>query len=1038
MNFDYSKVKDPGYFRENRLDARSSHKYYRTVPEAEAGESSFMHSLNGLWKFRYAENYDLAPDGFERLDYDCGRWGEIAVPGHIQMQGHDVPQYVNTQYPWDGLEEIEPGEIPSLFNPVACYARHFTVPEAMRGEKLYVSFQGVESGFALWLNGIYVGYGLDGFTPSEFELTPHIVDGENKLAVQVFKFTAGSWIEDQDFYRFSGIFRDVFLFAVPEVHVWDLKVETLLEEDFSAAAFGVTMRFGEVAAGVAEARLLYGGAKVYNCAVELNCDTQINFPVDAPMLWSAEKPNLYTLELLIRGVDGSLYEIIKQEVGFRRFEIEGNVMRINGKRIEFFGVNRHEFSCHSGRVLTKAQMEFDVAAMKRYNINAVRTSHYPNDPFFYELCDRYGLYVIDEVNMESHGRWDDIIAGDRGADAALPGDNPAWRGMVLDRVDSLYQRDKNHPCVLIWSLGNESYGGKIVYEMAQRFRVLDPARLVHYEGVDHDPRYPGCTDMYSKMYTPAAKVEEFLRDNREKPMIMCEYVHTMGNSGGAMHKYIDLMSSDPLYQGGFIWDFIDQSVLSKDRYGKEFQAYGGDFGDRPCDYNFCGNGIFYGDRAPSPKLQTVKFNYQSILAEVTAEKFIVTNRFLFTSTSEFDCAVVLEKDGVEIARTIAKTDAEPMSRREYSMPLEVPSDPGEYAITVSFHLKEDAIWEKRGHEVAFGQHIVKVAASVRQGLAPAACPTPHDVHSAEAASLSSRETNCAAPPTVIRGGQTFGVRGERFSAIFSKRQGGLMSYRYDGREMIESIPMPNFWRAPNDNDIGNRMPARYAQWKIASLYAAHIPCVTQPLKELRKNPILEVFDNRAVITYKYYLPTTPAAECEVAYTVTGDGTVRVDLSCEPADLPPMPAFGMMFKLNADYENLEWFGMGPEESYIDRVTGARLGIYRNKVADNMAKYLVPQECGNKVGVRYAKLTDSTGRGIIFTGDEMEFSALPFTPHELENAMHSYELPEPHYTVVCANLRQMGIAGDNSWGALTHEEYLLPTNEKLSFGFSFKGC
>ena len=1014
MTFDYSKIKDPGFFKENRLEPRSDHKYYRNEEEAGDGESSFIHSLNGLWKFSYAKNYELAPKGFEQTEFNCKHWDDIAVPGHIQLQGYDAPQYVNVMYPWEGREDIEPGEIPAIHNPVASYVKHFNVPENMRGGRVFISFQGVESGFALWLNGQYVGYGLDGFTPSEFELTPYIISGENKLAVQVFKFTAGSWIEDQDFFRFSGIFRDVFLFTVPKLHIWDLKVQTRLSMDCAAAELSMTMQFTGDVPGKVDARLFYCGEQQGTATdAPVSGSTQLNISVTSPQLWSAEKPNLYQLELRVSDSGDNLQEIIVQNVGFRIFGITDKLMRINGKRIEFYGTNRHEFCCYNGRVVSKEQMELDVITMKRNNINAVRTSHYPNHPYFYELCDRYGLYVIDEVNMESHGSMHRAMHEGYGTEAAIPGDNPLWRDMVIDRVESLYHRDKNHACVLIWSLGNESYGGKYVFEMAQRFHELDATRIVHYESIANDLRYPDSTDMYSRMYTPAAVLEEFLKTNREKPMLLCEYVHTMGNSGGAMHKYIELMMREPRYQGGFIWDFLDQSLIKKDRFGKEFQAYGGDFDDRPCDYNFSGNGIMYGDRKPSPKLQMVKYNYQGIVAEVSADRVRVRNKYLFTSTANFDCVVLLERNGKEIDRSSIATDVGPLSSKEYKLPINIPERPGEYAVTVSFRLKSDTPWERSGYEIAFGQHVIKKEAQ--------AMP-------------------CSEPVKIIRGGQTIGITGEHFSVQFSKGRGGLTSYKYGGREMIKKIPMPNFWRAPVDNDIGNFMPARHGQWKIASLYAVPIQVLAHHLgwDEIPENPTLEVYENSVAVTYRYHLPTTPAAQCDVRYTVTGDGTVRVDMACEPQGLPPMPEFGMMFKIDADYENLEWYGMGPEESYIDKATGARLGIFRNKVSENMAKYLVPQECGNKVGVRYARLTDRQGRGIVFSScGEMEFSALPYTPHELENAMHDYELPQPHYTVARVNMRQMGIAGDNSWGALTHEEYLLPAGEKLSFSFSFKG-
>jgi len=1014
MSFDFSKIKDPEYFRENRLNAYSSHIHYRSECEAAENESSYYELLSGVWKFSYAKNYALAPKGFEHPGFDCKCWDDIIVPGHIQMQGYDKHQYVNVQYPWDGIHDIEPGDIPSDFNPIASYAKHFYLPERMAGQRVFITFAGVESGFALWLNGKYVGYGLDCFTPSDFELTQYIKDGENKLAVQVFKFTSGSWIEDQDFFRFSGIFRDVHLYSIPEVHIRDIKINTAICNDFCSAELSADLYSENDNGGTVEAVLVESGREIFRASAELSAETKLCMSVTSPKLWSAEKPNLYSLRLNVKDREGNLCEVIWQDVGFRKFEVRDNVMHINGKRIEFYGVNRHEFSCYTGRTITKEQMERDVLTMKRFNINALRTSHYPNHPYIYQLCDRYGLYVIDEVNLESHGRWHIVGTHELGNGAALPGDNPQWLDIVIDRVDNLYQRDKNHPSVIIWSLGNESWGGINILKMAERFRELDSTRPIHYEGVHWDPRYPDSTDMYSQMYTSAANLDKFLLENNEKPMILCEYVHTMGNSGGAMHKYIELMAKHKHYQGGFIWDFIDQSLLKKNRYGKEFQAYGGDFDDRPNDFNFCGNGILYGDGGVSPKLQSVKYNYQPIVVDVNKTSVVVRNKNLFTSTSEYDCFVLLEKNGKEISSAELKTNVTPQASAEFSLPISISDKPGEYAVTVSFCLRDDTSWGKRGHEVAFGQYVVKVSEPSH------AC------------------TDCSMPLKVVNGTQSLGVHGEHFSVLFSKTRGGLSSYNYAGRELIKKIPMPNFWRAPTDNDIGNLNPVRTAQWKIASLYASHVP--PNLLNETylpAADPAVSMDNGCAVVVYRYFLPTEPAAECEVKYTISCDGTIGVNLLCEPKDLPPMPEFGMIFKLDADYSNLQWYGMGPEETYSDRLTGARLGIFNNKVADNMAKYLVPQECGNKVGVRFAKLTDSGGRGILFTGDNVEFSALPYTPHEIENAMHDYELPEVHYTVARINLMQMGIAGDQSWGARTHDEYLLPTDRALEFSFAFKG-
>ena len=990
MGFNYDRIKDPGYFQENRMLPHSDHKYYRGH---EGGD--FRYSLNGVWKFHHAKNYSLAPEAFYAADYDCRAWDDISVPGHIEMQGYGIPQYVNVQYPWDGLEDIEPGDIPTEFNPVATYVKYFTLEETGllldASEKIYISFQGVESGFALWLNGHYIGYSTDSFTPSEFALSEYInKTGLNKLAVQVYRFTAGSWLEDQDFFRFSGIFRDVFLYAIPQVHVRDLKIDTKLSEDFSSAELSVAMEL--TGAGSTKLRLTYEDELICECEGKSPCI------VPKPKLWSAEYPHLYTLTIEVYDTSMALQEVVVQSVGFRRFEMIDGIMCINGKRIAFYGTNRHEFSCYTGRALPKELMEEDVLAMKRNNINALRTSHYPNDSYIYELCDKYGLYVIDEVNLETHGQWAKTYK--HGLDVALPGDRADWKDIVIDRVDSLYQRDKNHPSIIIWSLGNESLGGSVMLDMANHFRKLDQSRLVHYEGVAWDARHPNTTDMYSYMYTAAADLEKMLETNTDKPCILCEYVHTMGNSGGAMYKYIELMDKQPRYQGGFIWDYVDQSLIKKDRYGKEFQAYGGDHGERPTDYNFSGNGIMYGDRRPSPKMQSVKFNYRQLRVSFPGNgKFLIENKYLFTPSSDFDCLAILEKDGKEVARKSIKTDVPPLATGAYSIPLDFPEAEGEYAITVSLRLREDCDWGPRKHEVAYGQLTKQI----------------------NAAPKINKE-----PVKVIANGNNIGVKGMHFSALFSRERGGMVSYRYAGREMIEKIPMPNFWRAPVDNDIGNQMPKRYAQWKLASLYAT--------LESLEH----ENTETTATITCKYKFPTTPESSCELRYIVHGDGTVKVDLSCTPEGHTPMPEFGLLFKFNADYENLEWFGPGPEETYVDRPCGAKLGIYRNKVADNMAAYLVPQESGNKVNVRWAKLTDNAGRGIYFTGlPLMEFSALPFTPHEIENAMHHYELPAPHYSVVRVNLRQMGIAGDQSWGALTHPEYLLPENESLNFSFSFKG-
>lgn len=1017
--FNYDLVKDPKIFEQNRLPAHSDHVFYRSLSELKTGKSSYRISLDGLWHFHYSKNIANAPVNFYASDFDTNSWDRIRVPAHIQMEGYDKPQYVNVQYPWDGREMLTPPEIPQEFNPIADYVKIFTLPKGFKEEKVCISFQGVESGFALWLNGQYVGYSENTFDPAEFDLTDKLVKGENKLAVRVFKWTAGSWCEDQDFFRFSGIFRSVYLYSVPKAHVYDLSVVPVVDANLKSAS----LEFKTVTegSGAIELRLMHCGEKVIEGTIPLssNGETSGKCDIHDPLLWSAEEPNLYELLLTVKDSVGIVHEVIRQYVGFRRFEMKNGLMLLNGKRIVFKGVNRHEFSNKNGRVPSKDELLTDILTMKRNNINAIRTSHYPDDSPLYELCDRYGLYLIAENNMETHGTWEPYMRGAKGLDYVVPKDNTDWEGLLLDRVNSCYQRDKNHPSILIWSCGNESFGGTVIQKMAALFRKLDPNRLVHYEGLFNDRSCPDTSDMESQMYPSVAAIKEHLKKNKEKPFICCEYTHAMGNSCGGMYLYTDLTDTEERYQGGFIWDYIDQSITKKDRYGKEFEAYGGDFGDRPTDGNFSGNGITYGDRTPSPKMQEVKFNYQNISVEFekSSKKFKVINKNLFVNTDIYDAYVILSANGQEIDSSLMEISVPPLSQKSFNVPAKLfdviddyeasestKKDNYEFVFTVSFRLKDDTLWAKKGHEVAFGQAVVNSV---------------------------SYKYKTDAQPRIVLGNNNMGIYGDNFSALFSYPGAALVSYVYGGREMIEKAPMPNFWRAPNDNDNGYMMPNIYAQWKIASLYA------TLKSPDL-KMPEVIPDKNSVKIKYHYFMPTNPASDCFVTYEVYGDGTIRCEMEYTCVEgLPDMPEFGMLFKLNADYDQLTWYGLGPEETYADRKRGGKLGVYHNEVKDNLAKYLVPQECGNKCDVRYAKVTDKRGRGMMFFGKPFYFSALPYTPHEIENAMHSYELPQVHYTVVRAAMGQMGIAGDDSWGAKPHPQFLLPKEGSYKFEFFFKG-
>ncbi|MBR6228490.1 MAG: DUF4981 domain-containing protein [Eubacterium sp.] len=1078
--FDQGVIEDRRVFQQNRLPAHAEFETFCRLPldsspdglAAEAYVSNRILDLDGEWCFSYAERPADVTEGFEESSFDCFDWERIQVPGHIQMQGYDRPQYTNTAYPWDGREDLARGEVPKEFNPVGEYVKYFSVPEEWEGKTLRLSFQGVESGAAVWLNGEYIGYFENSFNPAEFDITSSVKTGLNKLAVRVFKWVAGSWCEDQDFFRFSGIYRSVYIYYVPEVHLEDIRICPELDDAYRDGVLRVDARLN-TGGGV---RLTLvdsagGGETVYQSEVtpaelvdttddvaagvgiydSYECEetyiASLTSPkISAPHLWSAETPYLYTLYIEVLSSEGAVVEKLTQKLGFRRFEMKYGLMCINGKRIVFKGVNRHEFSSRTGRIVSEDELIRDIVTMKRNNINAIRTCHYPDDVRIYDLCDRYGLYLIAENNMETHGTWivrdtaEQIVAARAAAigefhDGTLskedlarvvPGDDLSWEPMLLDRVNSCFQRDKNHPSILIWSIGNESFGGPVLQHMTDRFHKLDPGRLVHYEGIFHDRRYPGTSDMESRMYPSVEEIEKYLEEEEEKPFICCEYTHAMGNSCGGMHKYTDLSEREPRYQGGFIWDYIDQSLWAKNRYGEDYQAYGGDFGDRPSSYEFSGNGIVYGDdRTPSPKMQEVRYNYQSIFIDIKSGSVKVRNLNLFINTKVYDCYVEYLYNGRSLGEVKMETDVPPLSEKDYDLPFFGEYDaPGEYSVTIRFLMKTDTLWCERGHVVAVGQKTWKN--DLRDDE-----PIFHSKFISEIPIASVLN-----PLQIIPGDENLGVKGDDFFALFSGDRGGLVLYEYKGHPLIGEVPRPNFWRAPTDNDRGARSEKYYAQWKLASLYQEHR---TEEYM-LNAGPDMSIQEDGSVfLRFVYYLATSPVAKVDVRYHIFPDGKIKMGMDYDPEEgLPEMPEFGFLFRLDAGFDRVEWYGLGPEETYADRKRGGLLGVYRNRVSDNMARYLVPQECGNKEEVRYLRVLDEEGRGLVFAGNRpMSASALPYTPHQLEEARHLYELPPVHHTIVRVSKAQMGVGGDDSWGAKVHPEYRLDVRRPLHFEVTFQG-
>ncbi len=1004
MTFDVAHLKDPNFFAQNRRPAHSDHRWFASVEEARTGISSFEQFLNGHWKFHYAKNFTQLPTGFQDPALDVSGWDDIRVPQHIQLAGYDRPQYVNVGYAWDGQEAVLPGEIPTRDNPVGTYIRDFELDHQLEvGERLHLTFHGAESAVAVWVNGTYIGYASDTFTPSEFDITNALTTGINRVAAQVFTYTAGSWLEDQDFYRFSGIFRDVVLTRRAAVHLEDVRITTELSDTFDRAIITITPQLAGV--GTVNARIAGVGEFI------VGADGVLTFELTAPLLWSAEQPNLYDVVLEVRDASGALTEIVPQRVGVRRFEIVDSIMLLNGKRVAFHGVNRHEFGLN-GRVVTRSEVETDVKLMKQVGINAVRTSHYPNNRWIYEFADEYGLMVIDEMNLETHGMWTRVRAQDRPQSEALPGDRDQWRAITLDRAASMLERDKNHASILIWSCGNESYGGTVIRDVSAYFKASDN-RPVHYEGIDWDARYPETTDIVSKMYTPAAEVEAFLQDHREKPMILCEYAHAMGNSFGAVDEYVELSYREPLFQGGFIWDFADQAIELTDRHGKTIFGYGGDSGEAIHDWDFSGNGIFAADHTWTPKTQEVKRVYQSFVIEPTETEFTLQNRFLFTGSDAYEVRASLAREGVVITEGAIETSVAPGEQGTYPLPFAAPTLPGEYRVIVSVHTRERTGWAETGYEIAFGQYVY----SVTNGSVPAIVSSP--------------------APTLVEGINWVGVHGSNFHVTFSRLFHGLQSYSFgnltDGpRELLTNVVRPNFWHAPTANERGHDGPFDEGQWVLASRYAR-----TNKYHEMAPM-VIEQSDRGVSVSYRYQLPTTPETFCDVTYLVDPTGAVEVHQRMNfSEDLPDLPEFAMLLSMPAEYSNLKWYGDGPDECYVDRRLGTKLDVYEAKIADLLTPYIKPQESGNRTGVRWAEITDQRGNGLRFTGSPtMEFSALPYTPFEIENANRPNDLPPVHRTIVRPALMRRGVAGDNSWGAKALAKYRIPNGE-LSFTFSFRG-
>jgi beta-galactosidase len=996
---------NPQVFATNRERPHADLMAYPDDAGALAGDRvacPWFVSLNGTWRFHWSPCPANRPVEFHQPDFDTSGWDEIDVPSNWQLKGYDPPIYTNVKYPFPNPD---PPRVPQDDNPVGSYRRAFALPPDWRGRRVILHFAGVSSAFYVWVNGRQVGYSQGSRTPAEFDITDCVRDGENVLAVEVYRWSDGVYLEDQDFWRLSGIFRDVCLISRGELHVRDFWVHTDLDEDCRGADLRVEVEIANCGDGergcAIEARLLdEDGTAIceeVTVAAQGSAEVTLAARVPDPRQWSAECPNLYTLLLTLRDAAGDAIEAIPCKVGFRKVEIKGGQLLVNGKAVLLKGVNRHEHDPDTGHVISRESMLRDIRLMKQHNINAVRTSHYPNVPAWYDLCDEYGLYVTDEANIESHG-------------AQRLARDPDWLEAHLDRTRRMVERDKNHPCIIIWSLGNEAGDGSNFEATSAWIHQRDPSRPVHYEQAHTRPH----TDIICPMYWPVPRIVELARNNPDRPVILCEYQHAMGNSNGGLARYWEAFGSLPNLQGGFIWEWVEHGLRKRvpEEFAKgeeTYWAYGGEFGppDVPSDGNFCMDGLVAPDRTPHPALAEVKTVYQSIKVEpvdLAAGTVAVTNGYLFRDLSDVEITWEVRAGEALVADGTRALALQPGEREEVTIPLDgsaLPVD-RETWLNVAFRLTEPTLWADAGHVIATAQ--------LPLGSGP---------------ELEAVRTADLPPVEVHEQGDEVVVEGDGFSLTFSKAQGTLTSLRRGGVELIGSGPVPHFWRAPTDNDRGNRMPGRCGIWRHAGRdRLIEGVTVAQPAPQTVR------------IGVRSALPDA-IGRVDSVFTVLGNGEVIVETAFDPErdDLPELPRFGVQMTLPAGFEQLEWYGRGPHESYWDRKGSAYVGVYRGTVDEQFVDYSVPQENGNKTDVRWVAIGGEQG-GVMMAGMPLlNFSAHHYTADDLESAAHSFELTRQSFVTLNLDLQQTGVGGNDSWGARPDEDVTLWTQP---YRFAFRIC
>ena len=987
----------------------------REAALAEEPESSgnFL-MLNGLWSFDWQRSPRDKPDGFERLDYNASRWGKIKVPGHWEAEGYGYPVYLDERYPF----EADWPKVPTDYNPVGSYRRTFELPEAWTGKQVILHVGAARSSLDVWLNGEKAGFSQGSKTPAEFNLTPYLRQGENLIAFQIRRWTDASYLESQDMLRLSGIERDVYLYATPKQHIFDFHAKPALSADLTQGMFELEVTLADYSAtgtGKVKYELLDPANQMRPVLsgkkdVAASGVTVLTGILQHPRFWSAETPHLYTLLITLFDEEGQTLEVLRDEVGFRRVEISGGQLKVNGKAITIRGVNRHETDPRTGHVVSKELMEKDIRLMKQFNINAVRSSHYPNNPYWYDLTDKYGLYVIDEANIESHP-----LAID---EATQLGNEISWLPAHMERTKRMFERDKNHPSIIIWSLGNEAGEGRIFEETYRWLKRHDDTRPVQY-GPAGTQSY---TDIYAPMYPPIERLVRYAEINPDRPAIMIEYAHAMGNSVGNLQDYWNVIEQYDVLQGGFIWDWVDQSLEYTNEHGVKYWAYGKDFHpDLPTDGNFLNNGLMNPDRIPHPHAFEVKKVYQPItfgLVEKKTRRFAIKNRFDFINVQKFDLHWQLEADGVSVRDGyIRMPSVAPGEIGEVIIDPggSLPEDSREIFVTLSARTRVADPLIPIGYEVAFGQFQLTKKARVAA-----------ETVSAERVSVSENENEIS-----------FSSRNTSFT--FDKNTGWLTKYVFQGRTLLEQPLKPNFWRAPTDNDLGNNMQEWAAVWQTA---ASRLRLTD--FKASKGDGLFQVNTSHA-------LPDMEG-ELLLIYRLKGNGALEVKNELILADgqkLPNLPRYGMQFVMPEGYVFQRWFGRGPHESYADRKTSARISRYRKDIRQNDHHYTRPQENGNLTDVRWMALLNEKGFGLLAVGEQpLSTSAWPYLQADIDFAVgdgvesasglvpvtrkHGIDVPVRNLTTVNIDHRQMGVGGDTSWGRMVHEQYTIPAR---SYSYRF---